>query len=341
MSSHHHRLSAARAAPSELEAVALLERVLSRGRRAPHVELGIGDDAAVLSFGATRLVWTVDACVEGVHFDRRWLSLEDVGYRSLMAAASDLAAMGAKPVGALAELGLPARFARSSLAAVARGQAAASRAIGCPVIGGNLSRSAELSVVTTVLGSASRPLRRAGARPGDELWLVGDVGKAALGLRLLAAGRRVASALAREAVAAWRRPIARIAHGRALARVAHAGIDVSDGLAGDAGHLARESAVRVVIDERAILGHVGEAFCRAAARAGADPLELALSGGEDYALLATGTRRPPFARTVGRVERGDGVWLARPSGEVTRVTRGGFDHFAGTESPRRRRVTCS
>lgn len=316
MSSHHHRLS-------ELEAIALLERALSAGEPARHVELGIGDDAAVLRFGRERLVWTVDACVEGVHFDRRWLSLEDLGWRALMAAASDLAAMGATPVAALCQLALPRSVGRADLAQLSRGQAAAARDIACPVIGGNLSRAPELSIVTTVLGRVRRPLLRSGARVGDRLILVGEVGRAALGLRLLRAGRRGRSPWA----AAWRRPVALIEQGSALARTAHAAVDVSDGLAGDAAHLGRASRVRVVIEERALSETFDVSFCRAARRAGASPLELALHGGEDYALLCASPRCPRPARRIGRIERGAGVWLERDDGSRTRITRGGFDHL--------------
>lgn len=331
MSSHHSRLSRAEVGPSELEAIALLERTLSAGGRSRHVEVGIGDDAAVLRLGGERLVWTVDACVEGVHFDLRWLSLEDLGWRALMAAASDLAAMGAEPVAALCQLGLPKSVGRSALARLSRGQAAAARAIGCPVVGGNISRAGELSLVTTVLGRVKRPVLRSGARPGDPLLLCGEVGRAALGQRLLAAGLAAKSAAERAALSAWRRPVALIAAGRALGKSARAMIDVSDGLAGDAAHLGRASRVSVVLEERALAARIEPGFARAAARVGADPLELSLFGGEDYALCAASAQRTRGARRIGRIERGSGVWLERADGTRARITRGGYDHLAGDE----------
>jgi thiamine-monophosphate kinase len=115
----------------EARAIALLERALGRSARGRRVEMGIGDDAAVLAPGTDKLVFTVDACVEHVHFDRRWLSLSDVGWRALMAAASDLAAMGARPLCALSNLGTPRSIAASELGQIGRGQAAAAAAIGC------------------------------------------------------------------------------------------------------------------------------------------------------------------------------------------------------------------
>ncbi|MBI3204078.1 MAG: thiamine-phosphate kinase [Myxococcales bacterium] len=320
MSSNHHRLN-------ELDAIALLERVLGRGPRPRGVELGIGDDAAVLKPGAGRLVWTVDACIEGVHFDRRWLSLEDLGWKSLMAAASDLAAMGAVPIGALSQLALPRSLGRRELGALARGQAGAAAAIGCPVIGGNLSRASELGITTTVLGRASRPVLRSGARAGDSLFLSGAVGRAALGLRLLEGGRRARTPAERAALAAWRRPAARIAEGRRLVRRAHAAIDVSDGLAGDAAHVAGQSGVAIVLEGAALLALEPRAFALAARRVSADPLELMLFGGEDYALIAASARAPRGFSRIGRVERGGGVWLERADGTRARITRGGYDHL--------------
>jgi len=317
---NHHRLS-------EAEAIALLARVLAPRPAPPAVVIGIGDDAAVLRIGSGQLVWTVDACVEGVHFERRWLSLEDLGWKSLMAAASDLAAMGAEPIGALAQLALPRSVGRAQLTALARGQARAARAIGCPVIGGNLSQGSELAVATTVLGRVRRPIVRSGAQPGDGVFLAGAVGRAALGLRLLQARKRARTPAERAALAAWRRPLARIELGRGLARRAHAAIDVSDGLAGDAAHVARASGVKIVLDAQALLAREPAGFALAARRVSADPLELMLFGGEDYALLAASAGALRGFSRIGRVEPGRGVWLERADGTRARITRGGYDHL--------------
>jgi len=311
----------------ERAAIALLARLLRAAPPGHGVELGIGDDAAVLRAGAERWVWTIDACIEGVHFDLRYLDLVDVGYRSLMAAASDLAAMGAAPIGALAELGLPKAATPRAVRAIGRGQALAAKAIGCPVIGGNLSRSTEISVVTTVIGRAKRPLLRRGARAGDDLYLVGEVGLAAFGLELLRRQRRVQSASERSAIAAWRRPLARIRDGLGLARSAHAAIDVSDGLAGDAEHVARASGVRLVLEASALEALLGSAMTRAMRHRGLDPLGLALAGGEDYALLIAARRAPKRSTRIGRVERGRGVVIEHADGTRARWTGGGFDHL--------------
>jgi thiamine-monophosphate kinase len=311
---------------SEQSRIALLRRVLG-GSRIPGVELAIGDDAAILR-ARGRLVWTIDAAVEHVHFELGLITLEDVGYRATQAAVSDLAAMGARPLAALANLSLPPRLSERDFARLVRGQAEAARALGCAIIGGNLARSAELSVTTTVLGTVEKPLVRSGARPGDELWLLGNVGLARAGLLALQAKRRRRSQALRACVNAFVRPRALLAEGRKLVGRASAAVDVSDGLAGDAGHLARSSGVRIAVVEEQLRLVLPDELVEAAAELGHDPLELALFGGEDYALLATGPRlrRPRNAAVIGRVEAGRGVVLE--TARRRRVLGGGFDHFA-------------
>jgi len=301
------------------------------GRR--RVRVGIGDDAAVIQAGKGALVWTVDTCVEGVHFIRAWMGPEDVGWRSFTAAVSDLAAMGAQPVAALANLVVPADVIDRDLEGVARGQARASDAVECPLVGGNVSRGSEFSVTTTVLGEGHRLALRSGARPGDALWLAGEVGEAAAGYRLLAAGvglgRRRAKVSERRCIQTWRRPRALIDAGRRLARVATSLIDVSDGLSGDAHHLADAAHVRIVVEQSRLEGALSDDLRRAAQTLGLSPLDLALSGGEDYALLATGParRRPRQVVCIGHVEAGRGVRLERPDGSRVQLGRG-FDHLA-------------
>lgn len=314
---------------SEFQKIALIERALRHGgARSKAVKLGIGDDAAVLT-SSGRMVWTIDTQVEGSHFERRWLRLEDLGYRAFQAAASDLAAMGARPLAALSNLSLPPAFSDAQLLRLVRGQSEAAAACRCPVIGGNLARAPELSITTTVLGVAREPLLRSGARVGDELWLWGEVGLAATGLRALqrGAGRRAAL---RACVESWRRPKALLSEGRKLVGRAHAAIDVSDGLAGDAAHLGRASRVRVVFDQARLEGALAKDLRRGAAVLGEQALALALMGGEDYALLATGpaARRPRGVRSIGYVERGGGVFLER-AGRRQRLG-GSFEHFLGS-----------
>ena len=311
---------------SEFQKIALIERALRQaGARSSAVKLGIGDDAAVLA-SSGRLVWTIDTQVEGTHFHRRWLPLEDLGYRAFQAAASDLAAMGARPLAALSNLALPRAFSDAQLSRLVRGQGEAAATCRCPIIGGNLARAPELSLTTTVLGMVEKPLLRSGGRPGDELWLWGDVGLAAAGLRALQRGVSQRAAL-RACVERWRRPRPLLVEGRKLVGRAHAAIDVSDGLAGDAAHLARASRVRVVFDAALLDAALAPELRRGAAALGEEPLALALLGGEDYALLASGrgARRPRGARKIGYLERGTGVFLERAAGRQR--LGASFEHF--------------
>jgi thiamine-monophosphate kinase len=244
-----------------------------------------------------------------------------------MAAASDLAAMGARPRGVLSALVLPLELTDAELEALARGQAAAAEAIGTAVIGGNLSRGSELSVTTTVLGAAMRPLRRDTARAGDVVALAGNIGLARAGLEALQRGS--SSRATDPGIAAWRRPTARITDGLAAASLAHAAIDLSDGLAVDAWRVATASRIRIELDQQLVLDRAGAALRAAAAAISLDPFDLALRGGEDYALLVTlpqGLELPGFF-PIGRCTDGHGLALRDHTGAVRDLSPDGFDHF--------------
>jgi thiamine-monophosphate kinase len=264
----------------EDELVQFIRDVLGNGIEA----FGLRDDAAVLEVpGGGRLVVSVDSVVEGVHVDLSLCEPSDVGWKALMGALSDLAAMGAAPLGALIALCVPGGSGDGSLAlGVMEGVAEASAATGCPVVGGDVSGAGELVVAVTVLGtvgsgSGSGPVSRAGARAGDVVLVTGPCGGSAAGLRTLREQRQVrvvGDGAAAEAGAAYRRPVARLREGE-LARLggAHAMIDVSDGLALDLHRLADASGVGFALDDVPVA-------------AGAT-LDEALGGGEDYELVLT------------------------------------------------------
>ncbi|HSD21427.1 MAG TPA: thiamine-phosphate kinase, partial [Anaeromyxobacter sp.] len=194
------------------------------------VRVGPGDDAAVLAPPAgEELVATADAVVAGVHFDRGFTP-EDVGWKALAVNLSDLAAMGARPLWALVCLGVPPTARPAQIVRIARGLGACARRHRIAIAGGNVTRAAELSVTVTAIGAVpeGRALLRSGARAGDLVLVTGTLGDAALG-RLPGAP----AALVRR----QRRPVPRLAAGRALAGVARAAVDVSDGLVQDLGHL--------------------------------------------------------------------------------------------------------
>jgi thiamine-monophosphate kinase len=312
--------------PGEFELIAMFTRALPLAGRG--VVVGPGDDAAVLRPAPGEdLVVTVDAVVEGVHFDRRFAPA-DIGWKALAVNLSDLAAMGARPVGALVALGLPRGTPAAAVRGVARGLGACARALRTPVVGGNVTRADALSLTVTVLGAVpeGRAVLRSGARPGDVIAVTGTIGDAALGL---APG--APAALARR----QRRPTPRIAAGRALGPLVRAAIDVSDGLVQDLGHLCRASGVGARIGATDL--PLSEAYRRAARRL-ADPLAAALGGGEDYELVvavspanlaaarAAAARAGVALTAVGRFVRGRGVRVVGERGEVVRAPAG-HDHL--------------
>ena len=230
----------------EDELVQFIRDVLGNGIEA----FCLRDDAAVLEVpGGGPLVVSVDSVVEGVHVDLSLCEPSDVGWKALMGALSDLAAMGASPLGALIALCVPGGSGDGSLAlGVMEGVAEASAATGCPVVGGDVSGAGELVVAVTVLGTVAGggpgPVSRSGGRPGDVVVVTGPVGGSAAGLRALRGADGDGEG------EAYRRPVARLREG-GLARVAgaHAMIDVSDGLALDLHRLADASGVGFALDD--------------------------------------------------------------------------------------------
>jgi thiamine-monophosphate kinase len=310
----------------EFELLALLrERLPAPG---PQVRLGSGDDAAI-SVPAGATATSVDALVEGVHFRRETASLRQIGRKALSTALSDLAAMGAGPGEAYVALGAPAELGEPELLEVAEGLAAVARETGTTIAGGDLTAAPVLTLAVTVVGHAARAedfVTRAGARPGNTLVVTGELGGAAAGLLLLEDPALQGDDALR---ARQLDPTPRLAAGQALAAAgATAMIDVSDGLAGDAGHIATASRALLLIDADAL--PVAPGLSAVAAAIGRDPLELAASGGEDYELFAAlppdavDSAREALAQlgtpltAIGKVEAVD---AAGPRAEIRR--RGG------------------
>jgi thiamine-monophosphate kinase len=308
---------------------------------------GPGDDCAVVRPSRGRkLVLKVDEVVQGVHFDPRWFTPDDVGHKALAAALSDLAAAGARPRWFLCALGVrtdsdPLPVARG----IARGMAALARRHRCILVGGNVTKAAAWSVSITALGEAARPRTRRGARPGDALVVAGELGRAAFGLRLLSgdgteggggerAWRQSESAgRTREQDAAIRaqlRPEPLVAAGVAATGLAAAAVDVSDGFLRDLGHLCEASScgAEVDVEDLPIDASVRDA-----------DVELALTGGEDYALLfaarASATARLVAAvrktrvpvRVAGRFVKARGIRLRDRGTPRALPPRLGWDHL--------------
>jgi thiamine-monophosphate kinase len=284
------------------------------------ISSGIGDDAAVLDVpSGEKLVVSTDASVENIHFRRTDISAEEIGYRAAAAAISDLAAMAARPIGLLFALVLPPEWRKDS-SAIADGVGAAAKASHCQIVGGNISSGGELSITTTVLGSATRPLARDGARPGDSIYVTGDLGGAAAAVAVWNAGKSPSA----EQRMRFVRPSPRIAEALWLAsHGATSAIDISDGVAADAGHIAEASKVQMSIETELIPVFTGAS------------LDQALSGGEDYELLVTarGIDASAFQREFGLpLTRMGSVAKGPPVVEFLRGGKrfdppAGFDHL--------------
>jgi thiamine-monophosphate kinase len=300
----------------------------------PDVRVGPGDDCAVVAGDGIAL--STDMSVEGVHFRREWLSPGEIGWRAAAAALSDLAAVAARPIGILVSLGIPAEEADALAPALMAGCREAVEAVGGTLLGGDLTRSPGPIVIdVTVVGEAPRPVLRSGARMGDEVWVTGQLGGAAAFVSAMLAGEEPRRG-ARERFA---RPLPRVREARWLTeRVGPtAMIDLSDGLAGDAAHIAAASGLALLLVPELLPVHP-------AARSRSRPrtVRAALAGGEDYELCLTAPAGAvaPHADAfhaefgvaltcVGRTGGGDGVWWVDAEGHRTPMELGGWQHFRG------------
>ena len=274
----------------------------------------IGDDCAVLDLPpGERLLATVDMIVEGIHFRIEDTDPVTLGRRALAINLSDIAAMGGTPRWCLVSLGLPR--ASAFVDGIYEGIGDMARRHAVLVAGGNIARVPErMAIDITVLGTAARPVMRDGARAGNHIYVTGPLGRSAAGLQCLLRGNPHHPAL----VAAHLDPQPRIAQGRALAAIATAMIDISDGLAQDLGHICERSGVGVNLDSARI--PVDGETRQAAAELGLDAAHLALHGGEDYELLYTAPPGAPGIR-IGTVTTGGLTLDGHP------LDPKGWDHF--------------
>jgi thiamine-monophosphate kinase len=315
----------------------LIARIQERLAPAPDwLLVGIGDDAAVIEPERNRVeVFTVDAVVDGVHFDRTFVPPDAIGHRALAVNLSDLAAMGAAPRLALISMALPLGLPIADFDGIASGLARLASKHRVHIVGGNLTRTpGPLSIDVTVVGTVKRrqALTRSGARPGDELYVTGTIGAAAAGLQMLCAG---VGAPAEELVNAYLTPSPRIRAGTQMSRnrVASACMDLSDGLADAVNQIAAASGVGAEIDAASL--PISAASRDWFASRGVDPIRAAVTGGDDYELLVA--VRPRLRRQLAAAIRKADVPFTR-IGKCTAtpgVTLDGAPMPAGYEHFRR------
>ena len=338
---------------SEIGEHALIARITGRLAMPPWVLVGPGDDAAVIEPERGALdVLTTDAQVEGVHFDRRFVPPDAIGHRALAVNLSDLAAMGAQPRAALLSLVLPGDLETSAVDGLLDGLLALAARYRVALIGGNVTRTlGPMMIDVTAIGSVRprRVLIRAGARPGDEVYVTGAIGGAVVGLRLLqaAAGGPEGSPRRSDVEAdlqvglseqLYLRPEPRVRVGLLLGRnrAASACIDLSDGLADGIRQIAVASGVGIAVDGETIPLADGVAEYHRAQ--GHDPVRAALAGGDDYELLFTA--RPTLRGRLRAVKRQAGDLPITKIGVVTKAQQlvlrtasgdielpAGFEHF--------------
>lgn len=318
--------------PSEFD---LIARHFTRPPPAgSHVLLGVGDDCALLAPTAGEmLAISTDMLVEGRHFFPG-ADPEALGHKALAVNLSDLAAMGARPLGFTLALALP-NADEHWLAAFARGLLVLADAHAVPLVGGDTTRG-PLNICITVFGTVEQQqaLRRDGAQPDDDIWVSGELGDARLAVEILS-GKLAVDPLPSVAAERLHRPTPRLGLGLALRDLASAALDVSDGLLGDLAHLLRRSGVGAVVDSDAV--PVGSAL---STQPPAIQQAFALNGGDDYELCFTASpaRRPavqnaaraagvPVTR-IGSIRRTRGLQLVDAAGRPLTIPSSSFDHFA-------------
>jgi thiamine-monophosphate kinase len=319
---------------AELDLIASFEELL--GARGERLVRGPGDDASVVR-AREFAVTSIDAITDGVHFTRDTHSPADVGHKALATALSDLAAMGAEPGEAHVALALPPGFDRQAARALVEAMEELAARFDVTIAGGDVIAAACLTVTVCVTGwtdDADALVGRDGARPGDELWVTGELGGSAAGLLLLQE-RATSPDRADELIARHRRPEPRLAAGAAFARAgASSMIDLSDGLATDARHIADRSGSMIAIELYNL--PVAPGVPDVAESAGCGRLELAAQGGDDYELLFTASPENRLAieraaaqagiavTRLGGVEAGSGVVFALADGATIDIR--GYEH---------------
>lgn len=316
---------------------------MAGGAGARDTAVGIGDDAAVLLIGGSRVAVTTDMMVEGIHFDPAFIRPYDIGRRVMAANLSDLAAMGAAPRWGFLSLGLPPGPTGQLVEDLMRGMVELGEKYGLSLAGGDTVGAPLMLLNLCVMGICDplKPVLRNAARPGEAVCVSGPLGGSAAGLAWLQGGGDPADPSAAGAVAAHVRPVPRVELGRALAKSEKIGamMDISDGLATDLARLCRASDVGARVGETKL--PITDEVRRLAETMDAEVLDWALRGGEDFELLFTcqpgdvdllqalAAEADPSANIVrvGTINKGRGVSLLTKDGQVQDIGLQGYDHF--------------
>ncbi|HVP35428.1 MAG TPA: thiamine-phosphate kinase [Terriglobales bacterium] len=311
-------------------------KVNTRDKR---VVLNIGDDAALLRCPPAKLiVFTTDTMMEKVHFDLRYSSFEDVGWKSMAANLSDIAAMGGVPLAGLVSLGLPGKIKVDQVLKLYSGMKNLSSKFKCPIVGGDIFFSPKGLVITiSLLGEVEKNLfkTRGGARIGDLIYVTGNLGEAEAGLRILRTDKKKKSSIVRKHL----RPYPRVSESRLLIKNLNitSMIDISDGLSSDLYHLCEESSKGALIYAEKI--PVSQRITRVCKSLNLSPLNLALSSGEEYELLFTLNRNEEkklrtitqgkFKVTlIGQIKnKKEGVEILGLDGKSRSLKKTGYTHF--------------
>lgn len=319
----------------ELGEFGLIRQIRQKAGSADHLVKGIGDDCAIQrQDSAHELLTSCDLLIEGVHFDRTWTSMEQLGQKAVAVNISDIAAMGGEPKSLFFGVACPTDISTRDLQQLTDGFLAATRQYGAVLAGGDTCASpGPLMLSVTVQGEVARgkAVCRTGAGVGDALYVSGTLGDSALALSLLQ--RQVA--VDPHLLARHHTPQARVSLGRQLSarQLATAMLDVSDGLLADLGHLLEESTLgaEIMLDSLPLSAPFQEKLQQTPGL-----IDLALAGGEDYELLFTSARHDlamlpelsPVVTRIGTISAESGIRLLRADQSHYLCSRGGFDHFA-------------
>ena len=299
---------------SESELIAALTAVFKSSDL--RVLIGIGDDGAVIAPSSSKSVLAADMAVEGVHFNREWSTLHEIGAKITAANLADIYAMGGEPKYLLVSAGLTADFGIAEITELAKGIADEAALVGASVVGGDISRAEQLVISISVFGEVENPITRSGAKTGDLVIISGLPGKSAAGLIQLQSGVTDSSF-----VSAHKKPVVNYQLAKKFREV-NAMCDISDGLLSELSHIASASGVGIELDSKLIEQIPGFKELETATQG--DIWELVLSGGEDHVFVATmSTDIPEGAHVIGKVVPGAEV---KVSG-VSKLPAIGFRHF--------------